>query len=140
MPNETSQQLEERRAVLKRQLSDIGDMRPGSLVERYRRCGKANCHCSAPEADGHGPSWSLTRAVRGKTVTRIIPAASVDRTREQIEEYQRFRILIRELVEISERLCDARLRASEPDSGQEAAQKGGFRRSSKRRSSRKSSV
>jgi hypothetical protein len=140
MPNETPQQLEERRSVLKRHLTELGDMRPGSLVERYRRCGKASCHCFARDAEGHGPSWSLTRAVGGKTVTRIIPTTAVNRTREQLEEYHRFRLLVRELVEVSEQLCEARLRASESDSEQEAAQKGGSRRSFKRRSSPRSKV
>jgi hypothetical protein len=140
MPNETTHQLEERQSALKRQLTELGDMRQGSLVERYRRCGKPSCHCAAGDADGHGPSWSLTRAVAGKTVTRIIPVSAVDRTREQLEEYHRFRLLVRELVEVSEKLCEARLRASESGSELEAAKKRGSKRSSKRRSSPKSKV
>jgi len=31
-------ELEAQRERLKRQLSDLGDLRPGSLVERYRKC------------------------------------------------------------------------------------------------------
>jgi hypothetical protein len=34
--------LEAQRERLKLQLSDLGDLRPGSLVELYRRCGKPN--------------------------------------------------------------------------------------------------
>ena len=60
-----------------RQLASLGDLRPGSLVARFK-CGKPNCHCAAEGAPGHGPSWSLTRGVRGKTVTRVIPADAVD--------------------------------------------------------------
>lgn len=134
MPSATPQELEDRRSALKRRLTDLGDMRPGTLTERYRRCGKPSCHCSARDAEGHGPSWSLTRAVAGKTKTRIIPASAVERTRQQLEEYHRFRLLVRELVEVSEQICEARLRASESDSKEEAAQKGGSSRPSKRRS------
>ena len=132
-----TQQLRDRAAQLKVQLGQVGDLRPGSLVERYRRCGKVNCHCASKGADGHGPSWSLTREVAGKTVTTVIPAAAVEQTRQQISECKRFRALAKELVETSEQLCDAQLEAPEATS-QEAAKKGGSKRPSKPKSSPKS--
>jgi len=128
-----------RREALKRDLVDIGDMRPGSLVERYRRCGKASCHCAASGSVGHGPSWSLTREIQGKTVTRIIPAgAGVERTRVQIAEYRRFRTLARELVEVSEKLCEAQLAAGEAATEKGAAKKGGSKKPSTRKSAPRS--
>lgn len=132
-----TQQLRARRDQLKAQLAEVGDLRPGSLVERYRRCGKPNCHCAGKGADGHGPSWSLTREVAGTTVTTVIPAAAVEQTRRQITEYKRFRTLARDLVETSEQLCDAQLRAPEATS-QEAAKKGGSKRPSRLKSSPRS--
>ena len=83
MPNPVHEEaavLEKRRATIKHQIDQASDMRPGSLVERYRRCGKPGCHCAGKGASGHGPSWSLTRTVGGKTVTRIIPPHAVDAT------------------------------------------------------------
>ena len=82
-----------RREEVFRQLASLGDLRPGSLVARFRKCGKPNCHCAAEGAPGHGPCWSLTRGVRGKTVTRVIPAEAVEETRAQIEECRRLRRL-----------------------------------------------
>jgi hypothetical protein len=102
-------ELEAQRERLKLQLSGLGDLRPGSLVERYRKCGKPNCHCAQPDEPGHGPSWSLTHDVQGKTTTRIIPKAFVPQTREQIAEYQRLRQLTSNLVEVNEMICDARI-------------------------------
>ena len=128
--------LRDRRDRLKTDLAHLGDLRPGSLVERYRRCGKSNCHCAHKGATGHGPSWSLTREVAGKTVTTIIPAGAVEQTRQQLVEYKRFRRLGQELVETSEHLCDALL-APEAAS-QEAAQKGGSKRRAPTRSSPRS--
>ncbi len=107
------QQAEEAREALKADVVDIGDMRQGSLVETYRKCGKPNCHCARQGDRGHGPVWLLTRAVRGKTVTRLIPPSVVEQTRAQIAEYRRFRELTRELVEVNERLCNARLQAGQ---------------------------
>jgi len=126
-------ELERRRNRIRGELSSLGDLRPGSLVDRYRKCGKPNCHCAAEEAGGHGPSWSLTRQVGGKTITKIIPVAAVPQTRKQIAEYQRLRSLARELVETSEQLCDAKLGAPEAVS-QEAAKKGGSKKPSARKS------
>jgi hypothetical protein len=108
MPTSLSE-LEARRTRLKLELSGLGDLRPGSLVERYRKCGKPNCRCSQPDAVGHGPSWSLTHDVKGKTATKVIPEAFVPLTREQIAEYRRLRDLTRDLVEVSEKICEARI-------------------------------
>lgn len=106
-----------KREHLKAELNQVGDMRPGSLVERYRKCGKPSCHCARKNAPGHGPSYSLTHPVKGKTVTKIIPQGpAVERTRDQIAEYQRFRALMQELVGVSEQICDLQLRLAEaPD-------------------------
>ena len=104
--------LRERRDEIRDELASVGDLRPGSLVGRYRRCGKPTCHCAREGDGGHGPSWSLTHAVAGRTVTRIIPPEAVPRTRQQIAEYQRLRRLTGELVEVSEGLCEALLAGS----------------------------
>ena len=104
------------RDELKVALAQIGDMRPGSLVPRFRKCGKPSCHCAKKGSPGHGPSFSLTRGVAGKTVTRIIPAgAAVERTREQVAEYHRFRQLVQKVTAVSEQICDLELRQSEPE-------------------------
>ncbi len=137
----TTQRLEalkRRREDLKAKLAAVGDMRRGSLVGRYRKCGKPNCHCAASEAAGHGPCWSLTRDVDGKTATKVIPGGpAVERTREQIAEYRRFRGLTRELVEVSELVCDAQIGSPEAAS-QEAAKKGASKHPSRGRSSPRS--
>lgn len=136
--NFTPTELQQQRDRLREALACVGNLRPGSLVQRHHRCGKPTCHCARKDSPGHGPSWALTRAVNGKTVTKGIPAGSaVQQTREQIAEYRRFRSLIREFIEVSEKLCDARIQLSRAAST-EAAEKRGSKRASKRRSSRRS--
>jgi hypothetical protein len=103
----------QQRDALKASLVQIGDMRPGSLVGRFRKCGKPTCHCADPHSPGHGPSWSLTHPVNGKTVTRIIPdGPMVERAQQQIAEHRRFKKLVADFVGVQERLCDAQLDAS----------------------------
>ena len=102
-----------KRDQLKARLVEIGDMRPGSLVERFRKCGKPACHCAKQDAPGHGPCYSLTHAVEGKTVTRVIPkGVAVEQTRQQIAEYHRFRDLVRELITVSTQICDVQMPAA----------------------------
>lgn len=49
------------------------NLKPGSLVERWRRCRKARFYCVKPRNPGHGFSRSLTQTVSGKTGTEIMP-------------------------------------------------------------------
>jgi len=104
------QELQNQDQELKSRLGQLGEMRPGSLVECYRKCGKPNCRCARPKDPGHGPLWMVTHAVKGKTVSKAIPSGpALERTRAQISEYQRFRELTRDLVATNEQICDARL-------------------------------
>jgi hypothetical protein len=125
--------LHARRDELKAQIASVGDLRPGFLFGRYRKCGRPNCHCARRDSEGHGPSWSLTRRVNGTTVTRVIPSGpAVERTREHLAEYKRFKQLVDELIATSERLCDARIESMQGGSDG-APQKGGSKRRSTRR-------
>ena len=103
-----------KRDQLKSELAAVGDMRPGSLVPRFRKCGKPSCHCAKKGAPGHGPSYSLTHAASGKTVTHVIPAGeAVERTRAQLNEYHRFRNLVQQFIAISEQICDRQLKQAD---------------------------
>ena len=127
------QELQNRDRELKSRLAQLGEMRPGSLVECYRKCGKPNCRCARSDERGHGPLWMVTHAVKGKTVSKAIPSGpAVERTRAQLAEYQRFRELSRDLVATNAQICDARLEgsadASSSDHKKNGAGRGGGRR------------
>jgi hypothetical protein len=103
------QELERRREELYRELSQVGDFRPGSLNEVRRKCGKPNCACAAPGHPGHGPQYNLTRRVEGRTRTvHLRPGPELDKARREVAEYQRFRDLVGQVTEVSEAICDAR--------------------------------
>ena len=131
--------LIEQRGQLLQELADIGDLRQGSLRAQYRKCGKPNCHCAGEGAQGHGPYWLLTWLDKdtGKTRGRTIPADAVEGTRAQIAQYQRLRALVRELVEVSARICDAQLDADKPAT---PVKRGACTRRSRRSSRPKSST
>jgi hypothetical protein len=71
-------ELEALRDRLYARLAALGDFRRGSVSENYRKCGKANCACAAPDHRGHGPRFLWTRSAgRRKTVGRQLAAALV---------------------------------------------------------------
>jgi hypothetical protein len=116
-PQPTPEQLQARARELKTAIGALGDMFPGSLVERYRKCGKPNCHCAKKGAKGHGPSWVVTREVEGHTLTRTIPDEAVEQIRAETEEYKQFRKLSHKLIETSAQLGEMRLKKPERDEG-----------------------
>ena len=94
------------------QIAALGDFRPGNLYHRHKRCGNENCHCNSPDSPGHGPYWHLSRKKRGQiSVMHSIPKDAVETTRRHLERYDRFDHLVNELVEVSDQLCQARIKA-----------------------------
>ncbi|MDE0278816.1 MAG: hypothetical protein OYH76_23220 [Defluviicoccus sp.] len=130
--------LVEQRGELLREIAGIGDLRQGSLRAQYRKCGKPSCRCAVEGARGHGPYWLLTWPDRetGKSRGRTVPADAIEGTRAQIAEYRRLRGLVRALVEVSGRICDARLDADKPAT---PGKRGVSTRRSRRRSRPRSS-
>src|SRR6059036_1137749 len=115
-------------------LAESRPMRRGSLSERYMKCNKAGCSCADRPHGRHGPYFSLTRAVAGSTRSRLLSAEQATLARRQIESGQQFRKQVEEYWKACEKWADAELEAP----AQEAAEKGGSRRRSKRRLSRRS--
>ena len=142
MPDEAADVagLERRRAGLYEELSQVGDFRRGSLNEVWRRCGKANCACAQPGHPGHGPQYNLTRSVGGKTVARHLrPGPELEKIRREVAEYERFRVLVGQVSEVSEAICEARpvtAAVQDPPAGP-GGEKGGSAPSSPRRSRRR---
>ena len=99
--------LHAQRQQLLDQISALGDLRPGSLTQSYRTCGKPTCHCAKT-----GPAGLLTYRVGGKTRTRVVPRMALEETRAQIAECHRLRELVAELIEVSEEVCRARAQAA----------------------------
>jgi len=84
-----------------RQLSEVGFALPGSLIERYTTCGKANCRCTADPPELHGPYIQWTRKVDGKTVTKLLTPEQRDRYQPWFDNARRLRELVVELEDLS---------------------------------------
>lgn len=90
-----------RRTPRKRHLAAFpspGEVLRGSLIERYRRCGKPGCRCARAGEKGHGPAHYLTVTVAaGKTLTVYVRARDVERVEACLENFRRARAILEEL-------------------------------------------
>ena len=130
MPPSLSE-LEQQRSLLATQLSQLGDLRPGSVTGMVRRCGKPTCHCAQPDDPGHGPTLRLTYKVQGKTISEALPTpAAVRKAEREIAGFRKFQELSRAFLETNEKIC--RLRPAQQQSLNEQEKK--RRTPSKRRS------
>lgn len=128
-------ELEKNRVAILEEMGSLGAMRRGSLSERMRPCGKPNCHCKRPGDPGHGPTYSLTYKVAGRTKMETIAAYQVPEIRKQLENRKRFAELSQRFLEVNEELC--RL-GSVAKSAEEASAKKNSGKKSKQRSRRSS--
>jgi Family of unknown function (DUF6788) len=117
-------------------LADARPMRRGSLSERTIKCSKPGCACAHDPRARHGPYYSLTHAVGGKTRSRFLTGEQADLVREQIDAGRKFRGRVDALWEACEQWADRQLADSSASSGE--AEKGGSRRISRRKSPGKS--
>ena len=129
------EKLQSRMEKIVSELGALGPMRRGSLVERYLPCGRPGCHCGRPDSRGHGPKYSLTYKVKGRTKTEYVSPEQVPSVREQLQNHARFLELSKQLVETSEQIGRLRLEREEVGSKKNSAKRSG-KRSVKRSSGR----
>lgn len=101
--------LEKKKTEVFKRIQSLGDMRSGSLSVRYQRCGKSPCICDDPKHPGHGPIYSLSTVVNGKTKIKNYKIGSeLNKVQKEIESYQTFKELSKELIYTSNQICELR--------------------------------
>jgi hypothetical protein len=127
-------ELEAERDRLYAQLSAGGDFRRGSVSENYRKCGKPNCACAAPDHPGHGPRLLWTRSEgRRKRVGRQLAAGEVEKVRREIARHAEFTSAVEQVIEVNEQICEARPAAGPDALRGPGGEKGGPAPRSRRR-------
>jgi len=90
--------LLKRKRYLQKQLSGMGDILRGSLVENKRKCGKPNCICN------RGKKHSvllLTTKDKGHTVNTYLPRSVEKQAKEMILQYQKLKQLTLSLSDVN---------------------------------------
>jgi len=79
----------------------------GSLIERYKKCGKPGCKCA--QGRGHGPKYYLSVSIPGGHPEMIyVPQDYVDRVKDYLANLAEARELLEEICEINRELMRRR--------------------------------
>lgn len=123
--------------ALAAQLVEAKPMRRGSVSERFVKCNRPGCRCAKHADARHGPYYSVSRVVKGKTQSRWLDAEQAKIVREQVEAGQQFRTHVEVYWQACEQWADAQLDTPTATS-HDAAKKGGSKRPSRPKSSPRS--
>lgn len=118
------------------ELADAKPMRRGSLSERSIKCSKPGCACAQDPKARHGPYFSYTHVVDGKTHSSFLKPEQAAIVEQQIAAGRDFRGRVDALWDACEDWADRQLDAL--SSSVKEVKKGGSKRTSKPRSSRRS--
>lgn len=101
--------LEKKRAGILKKIQGLGDMRRGSISVRYQQCGKKPCICHDPGHPGHGPIYSFSEVINGRTQIRNFKLGlELDKLKKEVENYQAFKKLSQEFIAVSNNICELR--------------------------------
>ena len=105
--SEPAASLRRRRQGLLRQLPPLKAVLRGSLIERYKRCGKPGCKCA--EGPGHGPKYYLSVSRSGfRPQMDYVPQEAHAQVAEFIANYHRAREILEAISEINRELLRGR--------------------------------
>ncbi len=105
-----TKRLLEQRQFLTSGLPSFAEIVRGSLVTRYRRCGKPTCHCV--KSRGHGPAHYLVVTLKpGKTEQILLSEPMLPVARQFLDNYKRWWAALEKVSAVNRRLL--RLRAAE---------------------------
>ena len=94
---------------LRRELADIGDLRPGSLSTQYNVCGSPGCRCKASPPVKHGPYYQVSYTRKGKSSTKFVKKEDLPVVRKQLKNYQRMKLLMEKWIDLAMELSILRL-------------------------------
>ena len=79
----------------------------GSLIERYKRCGKPGCKCA--QGPGHGPKYYLSVSLPGlQPQMDYVPQERYQQVIQLISNYQQVRDILEQVCEINRELLRRR--------------------------------
>lgn len=105
--NETKWQA--RIKEIQKTLSDLGEMRPGSVSMQYNVCGNSTCRCKDKEnPQKHGPYFQLSYTHKGKSTTEFVKAENVDEIKQQVANFREFKKLTEEWIDLSVKIAKLR--------------------------------
>lgn len=94
---------------VKRDLTALGDLRPGSLSTQYNVCGSPGCRCKADPPVKHGPYYQVSYTRKGKSSTKFVKKEDLVTVRKQLKNYERMKLLMEKWIDLAMELSILRL-------------------------------
>ena len=95
MDKKDLKQIEKQILKIKKELMELGELRPGSLSRQYNVCGNPNCKCKdKTNPQRHGPYYQISYVRRGKSSSSFVRKEFVSEVKEQLSNYKRLRELV----------------------------------------------
>ena len=86
---------------LKKQILELGFVRPGSLVRRYMPCGNPSCRCMATPPHLHGPYYQWSYKIAGKTRSIRLSQEQAKLCEQWVHNHKRLKRILREMEQLS---------------------------------------
>ncbi len=103
MKKKSSAALRKRRQALLGKLPPLSVILRGSLIERYKPCGKPGCKCA--KGRGHGPKYYLSVSHYGRQPQMdYLPQHYQSQASECLANYHRLREILDEICAINHQL------------------------------------
>ncbi len=107
MQNRSTSSLRRRRRALLRRFPNLEAILKGSLIERYKRCGKPGCKCA--RGRGHGPKYYLSISRTGQRPQMdYVPQEYLDQVQEYLANHRLVREILDEISQINQELLRRR--------------------------------
>lgn len=109
MKEKTTAALRRKRKTLLRRFPPLEAVLRGSLIERYKPCGKPGCNCA--HGRGHGPKYYLSVSKSGQRPQMdYVPQDYQAKVKEYMANCRKIKIILEELCEINRELLRRRVK------------------------------
>ena len=108
MKEKSTTYLRRRRKALMQKMHSIGfNIIRGSLLERYKPCGKPNCRCA--DGPGHGPKYYLSVSHSGRRPElEYVPGEHVQQVKLFVSNFKKAKQFMEEISDINREILRRR--------------------------------
>ena len=107
LQNQSLRSLHNRREALVQRLPPLSAILRGSLIERYKPCGKPGCKCA--QGPGHGPKYYLSISQPGaRPVMDYVPQGVHETVTQYLENLRLAREILDQICAINRELLRRR--------------------------------
>ena len=110
MDTKREAQIERQIEKVKRDLTALGDLRPGSLSTQYNVCGSPGCRCKATPPEKHGPYYQLSFTRKGRSSSKFIRKEDLPAIRKQLKNYERMKLLVDQWIDLATELSNLQIK------------------------------